>query len=225
MYRADLLDSKFKYIQRSSLGSRAGEAMMISDVIITNSLTTLFSLIHAHYQETAGEDPYLTSAYVTSYVPGLQYSSSFLNENKSEQEELDTTILKVSACCKHFAAYSFENYQDMDRHHFDANVTDQDMTDTFLPAFEACIDPEKGGASCIMCSYNAINGVPSCANAELLHQTRADWNFEGYITSDCGATEDIYSTHHYVDTPEEAVAAALLAGKTCRCALTISVLT
>lgn len=138
-------------------------------------------------------------------MPGLQY------------DDKEQDILKVSACCKHYAAYSFENYQDVDRHHFDANVTAQDMTDTFSPAFEACISPAKGGASCVMCSYNAINGVPSCANTELLQRTREDWQFEGYITSDCGATEDIYSTHQFVETPEEAVAIALQAGTKACC--------
>lgn len=29
--------------------------------------------------------------------------------------------------------------------------------------------------------------------------------FEGYITSDCGAVEDVYDTHHYADTPVEAI--------------------
>mmetsp|Transcript_13222 Transcript_13222/g.21646 ORF Transcript_13222/g.21646 Transcript_13222/m.21646 type:complete len:516 (+) Transcript_13222:207-1754(+) len=91
------------------------------------------------------------------------------------------------------------------------------MVDTFLPAFEACISPAKGGASCVMCSYNSINGVPSCANKDLLQKTRVDWAFDGYITSDCGATEDIYSTHHYADTPEEAVSLSLQAGMDMDC--------
>ena len=156
-------------------------------------------------QETTGEDPYLTSEYVSNYVPGLQY-------DKNEKN-----VLKVSACCKHYAAYSLENYENVDRHHFDAIVTAQDMTDTFLPGFEACISPDRGGASCVMCSYNSINGVPSCANQELLGQTRDKWNFDGYITSDCGATEDIYSNHHYAKTPQQSVAQSLLAGMDMDC--------
>ncbi len=45
-------------------------------------------------------------------------------------------------------------------------MTTQDMADTYLPAFHACV--AKGRASSIMCSYNSINGVPACADADLL---------------------------------------------------------
>lgn len=41
------------------------------------------------------------------------------------------------------------------------------MADTYLPAFHACV--AKGRASGIMCSYNSVNGVPSCANGDLLN--------------------------------------------------------
>lgn len=54
----------------------------------------------------------------------------------------------------------------MDRYHFDAIVDERDLADTYLPAFQACV--EVGRVSSIMCSYNAVNGVPSCANSYLL---------------------------------------------------------
>ena len=35
-----------------------------------------------------------------------------------------------------------------------------------------------------MCSYNAVNGVPSCANDLLQNKImRDEWGFEGYIVS------------------------------------------
>lgn len=59
-----------------------------------------------------------------------------------------------------------------------------------------------------MCSYNAVNGVPSWSVLEYksvtLHNTisanewllnkvaRGDWGFEGYITSDCGAVSNVF---------------------------------
>ena len=43
-------------------------------------------------------------------------------------------------------------------------VTPQDLTDTYLPAFHVCSRFATG----FMCSYNAVNGVPSCANAAFL---------------------------------------------------------
>jgi hypothetical protein len=36
-----------------------------------------------------------------------------------------------------------------------------------------------------MCSYNSVNGVPSCANKDILTtKARLEWGFDGYITSD-----------------------------------------
>ena len=55
-----------------------------------------------------------------------------------------------------------------------------------------------------MCSYNALNGVPTCADKALLTDlARGTWGFDGYITGDCGAAEDVYKTHHYTQNPEE----------------------
>jgi len=57
-----------------------------------------------------------------------------------------------------------------------------DISQTYLPAFEACV--REGNAGGIMCSYNAVNGVPSCANSYLLNTiAREQWGFEGYIVS------------------------------------------
>lgn len=149
--------------------------------------------------ETPGEDPFLSSVYATEFVRGMQ-------------EGEDERYLKTSACCKHFAAYSVENlYNGTHRHNFDAHVTKQDMADTYLPAFEACV--VKGKASALMCSYNSINGVPACADAGLLTGVaREGWGFEGYVTSDCGAISDIWKRHNYTDSPEGACAVALQAG-------------
>jgi len=57
-----------------------------------------------------------------------------------------------------------------------------------------------------MCSYNAVNGVPTCASSFLTSVLRGAWNFTGYITSDSGALEDIYQQHKYVATEVEAAA-------------------
>src|SRR5258708_14025556 len=59
-----------------------------------------------------------------------------------------------------------------------------------------------------MCSYNAVNGEPACANKMLLGDLlRRDWQFGGFVTSDCGAIQDITTGHH--STPDNAHGAAL----------------
>lgn len=56
----------------------------------------------------------------------------------------------------------------------------QDLADTYQPPFQSCI--QKGRASGIMCAYNRVNGVPNCADFDLLTKTaRKQWNFNGYI--------------------------------------------
>ena len=60
----------------------------------------------------------------------------------------------------------------------------------------------------IMCSYNAVNGVPMCANALYLNDTlRNSWKFDGYVTSDCDAVGDVYTHeprgHGYVHTQQQ----------------------
>ena len=90
--------------------------------------------------------------------------------------------------CKHYAAYNLEDWGGVDRHHFDAIVTDQDLNETYFPPFQACA--QVGKASGVMCSYNAVNGVPSCASKPLLNdQLRGTWGFGGY---DRGAVADVY---------------------------------
>ncbi|RQM27439.1 hypothetical protein B5M09_006516, partial [Aphanomyces astaci] len=151
-------------------------------------------------QETPGEDPHLTSAFAVAFVRGMQQGPS------------SSPFIHVSACCKHFSAYS----QEVPRHSLDANVTAQDLADTYLVAFEACVT--QGHVSCIMCSYNAVNGVPSCADSHFLtHVVRHTWKFDGYIVSDCGAVYDVLWHHRYTHTAAETCAATLEAGMDINC--------
>ena len=67
-----------------------------------------------------------------------------------------------------------ENGVHHDRNHYDAIITQQDLIDSYMQPFQACV--EKGKVSGLMCSYNSVNGVPSCANDWLLNQVaREEW--------------------------------------------------
>ena len=104
-------------------------------------------------QETPGEDPFLTLQYVYALINGVQRGD-------------DERYLKIAADCKHYAAYDLENWNGVNRFTFDAIVSDQDLLETYLPPFETCIRDAK--VASIMCSYNSVNGIPSCANKFLL---------------------------------------------------------
>lgn len=54
------------------------------------------------------------------------------------------------------------------------------MEDTYQPPFKSCV--QQGKASCLMCAYNSVNGVPACANQDLIQKLRDEWGFKGYIT-------------------------------------------
>jgi beta-D-xylosidase 4 len=65
-----------------------------------------------------------------------------------------------------------------------------------------------------MCSYNSVNGKPTCADEWLLTTVARDnWKFDGYITSDCDADAGVCGAHHFHnDTNEECVRDVLQAG-------------
>ncbi|KAL8058456.1 hypothetical protein ABFX02_03G019700 [Erythranthe guttata] len=160
-------------------------------------------------QETPGEDPFLTSKYAVSFVRGIQ-GDSF------EGGDLKDGHLLASACCKHLTAYDLESWDGNNRFTFNAHVTKQDMADTYQPPFKSCV--EKGRSSGIMCAYNLVNGVPNCADYDLLTKTaRGKWGFKGYITSDCDAVSLIYEKQHYAKSHEEVVADVLKAGMDVNC--------
>ena len=115
----------------------------------------------------------------------------------------------------HYIRYN-DGWNGTDRNHIDVYVPQQDLADSYMPSFQACV--EDGQVSGIMCSYNAVNGVPSCANDWLLQTVLRDtWQFDGYVTSDCDADSDVYYSHHYTNTIQEAVADVLHAGTDVDC--------
>ena len=126
------------------------------------------------------------------------------------QDGPDSRYVKVIATCKHLVAYSIEDTPP-DRHRFDAVLSVQDLMDTYLPAFRACV--LRGEAKAVMCSYNKVNGVPACAHEGLLNGLlRRKWGWDGAVVSDCGAVEEIMTTQRYTTGEHNTVAASLEAG-------------
>ena len=139
------------------------------------------------------------------------------NANSQRLSNSTSKYLKVSACCKHYADYSIESNRDS----FNSIVTDYDQNDTYLIAFKSCIT--EADVSGLMCAYDAINGVPSCANYDT--QTvlaRETWGFNGYITSDCGAVADVFTQHHYTNSWDETANVVLKAGMDVNCGAVLS---
>ena len=149
--------------------------------------------------ETFGEDPYLTSRLGVRYVMGLQGH--------------DEDYLKAAACAKHFAVHSGPESV---RHEFNAEVSEQDLRETYLPAFKACV--QEGKVEEVMGAYNRTNGAPCCGNSYLLQDIlRKEWGFEGHVTSDCWAIKDFHEGHLVTSTPVESVSMAMNNGCDLNC--------
>ena len=150
-------------------------------------------------QETYGEDPYLTAKLGHAFVNGLQGN--------------DPKYLKAAACAKHYAVHSGP---EPSRHVFNADVSPYDLWDTYLPAFEELVvDANVVG---VMCAYNAFRDQPCCASDLLMNDIlRNQWQFTGYVTSDCWAIDDFFKNHKTHPDAASASADAVMHGTDLDC--------
>lgn len=108
---------------------------------------------------TFGEDPFLTGEMGAAEIKGIQSEG-------------------IMSQAKHFIAY--------DTDATNVFVDDQTLHEVYLAPFAAAA---KAGVSSIMCSYNKVNGPYSCGNPETLKKIlKGQVGFEGFVTSDWGAT-------------------------------------
>jgi beta-D-xylosidase 4 len=154
--------------------------------------------------ETPGEDILRVKGYTKALLAGL---------------EGDQPERKIVATCKHYVGYDMEAWGGTDRHHFDAQITMQDLAEYYMPPFQQCARDSKVGS--FMCSYNAVNGVPTCADTYVLQDVLRDhWNWtdsNNYIVSDCEAVADISENHNYTDTLAQGTALAFKNGMDISC--------
>ncbi|MBR5034284.1 MAG: glycoside hydrolase family 3 C-terminal domain-containing protein [Bacteroidales bacterium] len=149
--------------------------------------------------ETYGEDPYLTGVMGCAVVRGLQGEDCG----------------KVHACAKHYAVHSGPEYS---RHHFDAEVSERDLRETYLPAFKDLVT--KADVQEVMYAYNSFRGEPCGASKYLLQDIlRGEWGYRGIILSDCGAVQDFYNDggHGFSADRAEASAVAIKTGTQLEC--------
>jgi beta-glucosidase len=97
----------------------------------------------------------------------------------------------ISSCLKHVAANNCESARK--RNH--SLVTERALREIYLKAFEIAIEVHKPDS--IMTSYNALNGVFTSSDEELLRGVfREEFGFEGFIMTDWNAydTMDVAET-------------------------------
>ena len=123
--------------------------------------------------EGAGEDPYLGAVMAAARVKGYQGGDYAAAD-------------RVVASPKHLAAYG---QPEGGRDYNTTDLSQARLRDLYLPPFKAAVD---AGADTVMCSFNAINGVPGCANHDV--ETRIlkrEWGFDGFVESDYTAVAEL----------------------------------
>ncbi|HTS12035.1 MAG TPA: glycoside hydrolase family 3 N-terminal domain-containing protein [Candidatus Limnocylindrales bacterium] len=146
-------------------------------------------------EETYGEDPYLVSRMGVAAITGLQGDSFMIDRHH------------VLATAKHFVHGMMEG----GRNTAPSNISERELRESFLVPFEAAVKEAKVGS--VMASYNEIDAIPVHINHWLLDTVlRQEWGFQGYITSDGGALQMLYQTHHVAANAEDAAREAIAAG-------------
>ncbi len=140
--------------------------------------------------EGYGEDPYLTSVMGAATVKGYQQGRMINGK----------MVPGMAACVKHFAGYSAS---ESGRDYNTTWIPDVQLRDIYLPPFKAALD---AGAMSVMCSFNALNGLPSSANPHLnIDILRQEWQSDALLVSDWGSGSDLVPHGLCADKKEAAL--------------------
>ncbi len=153
--------------------------------------------------EGYGEDPFLTSQMAAATVRGYQHELSSTpqdgpSSNSASGPTSNSAAVKqpagrsaglrpaLAACVKHFAGYSAS---EGGRDYNTTWIPETQLRDIYLPPFKAALD---AGAMSVMCSFNALNGLPSSANHHLnVDILRDEWHSDALLVSDWGSGSDL----------------------------------
>lgn len=137
-------------------------------------------------QETFGEDPYLTGRLAVNFIKGLQGD--------------DKHYLKLVATAKHYAVHGGS---EPTRHSVNVRASKQDLYETYLPAFEAAV--KEGSVQSVMCACSSYEHEACYGKDSLLQNIlRDDWDFSGYVISNCGAIADLYQSQSVITNAQGA---------------------
>lgn len=145
-------------------------------------------------EEAFGEDPVLSGAMGAAYATGA---------GAGQIQQSNAVISTI----KHFIAYGIP---EGGHNGNTALVGPRELHENFLPPFKQTVD---AGALSVMTAYNSVDGIPCTANPFLLTDIlRDNWKFDGFVVSDLGSIDGLYSTHRVASSLQEAGVQALSAG-------------
>jgi beta-glucosidase len=128
------------------------------DVVLEPFVNLWRDITYMRGSNTYGEDPYLVGQIGVGMVKGIQSQN-------------------VMAQVKHYIANDAGENVYLD---------DQTLHELYLAPFATAAD---AGAASMMCAYNKVNGTYICGNCDANnHILRDEMKYEGFMTSDWGAT-------------------------------------
>jgi beta-glucosidase len=146
-------------------------------------------------EEDFGEDPYLTGQFGLAYVRGAQGDS--LNT--------DHTVIAEP---KHFVGHGVP---EGGTNTSPVHIGERELRMVMLRPFEPAI--REGHAMGVMAAYHEIDGIPMTADPFLLKTVlRKEWGFQGFVLSDLGAIQRLYTVHHVAASLPEAACMAIRSG-------------
>ena len=136
------------------------------DILLGPGVNIYRTPLNGRNFEYMGEDPYLASKMVVPYIHGVQENG-------------------VAACVKHYVLNNQEHWRD----HINVELSDRALYEIYLPAFKAAV--QEGNVWSIMGAYNQYRGQYCCHNELLVNKIlKRDWEFDGVLVTDWGATHD-----------------------------------
>ena len=120
--------------------------------------------------------------------PEAEGEDPFLAGNTAAQVILGAQSQHIISTLKHYTAYN----QDWGRIGFDAvgapavnvSVSERALQEIYETPFRIAV--QQGGVDSVMCSYNQINGLPSCENPSTLADLKQGDGLSGFVVPDFG---------------------------------------
>ncbi|NEE02644.1 glycoside hydrolase family 3 protein [Phytoactinopolyspora halotolerans] len=146
-------------------------------------------------EECLGESPMLAAEMAAALVRGMQgpqrsaLGQAGVGDGTGVRSGLGSGVRTgVGVVLKHFAA---QGEAMGGRNGQSAVIGPRDLREIHLPPAEAGV---RAGAVGVMAAYNDIDGVPCCANPELLRDIlRREWGFDGMVMADGHAIDRLES--------------------------------
>jgi len=145
-------------------------------------------------EECYGEDAFLTSRLVVSFVHGLQ------GDNPN--------YWRASSLMKHFLANSNEYGRTFTSSDFDETLFREYYSYPFYKGIT------EGGSNAMMAAYNSYNGIPCAINPILRNVVMKEWGLNGTLITDGGAFKLLMTDHKAFTNLTDAASACLKAGIT-----------